>query len=84
MKRKHADIAENWPSEEYCMAGEWNGLPIEGFSYPLPLALKEKVADKTLILERLTEQWRFEKPRQARKVWIASLLNSPAVARKVS
>ncbi|ARF18069.1 2-phosphosulfolactate phosphatase [Sporosarcina ureae] len=77
------EIAKNLPIDEYCMAGEWNGLPIDGFSYPLPLALQEKVADKTLILRTTNGTVAIRKAAAARKVWIASLLNSPAVARKV-
>ena len=82
-EKEARDIAENLPSDEYCMAGEWNGLPIVGFSYPLPLALKDKVADKTLILRTTNGTVAIRKAAAARKVWIASLLNSPAVAKKV-
>ena len=77
------EIAGSLPTEEYCMAGEWNGLPIDGFSYPLPLALQEKVAGKTLILRTTNGTVAIRKAVAARKVWIASILNSPAVARKV-
>ncbi|ARF14949.1 2-phosphosulfolactate phosphatase [Sporosarcina ureae] len=77
------EVAENLPTEEYCMAGEWNGLPIEGFTYPLPLALQGKVAGKTLILRTTNGTVAIRKAAAARKVWIASLLNSPAVAKKV-
>ena len=76
-------IAKNLPTDEYCMAGEWNGLPIEGFSYPLPLVLKEKVAGTTLILRTTNGTVAIRKASAARKVWIASLLNSPTVAKKV-
>ncbi|PID21796.1 2-phosphosulfolactate phosphatase [Sporosarcina sp. P3] len=77
------EIAKSLSTDDYCMAGEWNGLPIDGFFYPLPLALQEKVADKTLILRTTNGTVAIRKATAARKVWIASLLNSPAVARKV-
>ncbi|WP_301107854.1 2-phosphosulfolactate phosphatase [Sporosarcina sp.] len=77
------EMAKNWPAEEICVAGEWNGLPIDDFSYPLPLLIKQEVANKTLILSTTNGTVAIRKAAAARKVWIASLLNSPAVARKV-
>ncbi|WP_153721974.1 2-phosphosulfolactate phosphatase [Sporosarcina cascadiensis] len=77
------ETAKSWPAEEICVAGEWNGLPIEDFSYPLPLSLKQEVANKTLILSTTNGTVAIRKAAAARKVWIASLLNGPAVARKV-
>ncbi|GKV66139.1 MULTISPECIES: 2-phosphosulfolactate phosphatase [unclassified Sporosarcina] len=77
------EAAKSWPAEEICVAGEWNGLPIDDFSYPLPLSLKQEVANKTLILSTTNGTVAIRKAAAARKVWIASLLNGPAVAGKV-
>lgn len=82
-EREAHEIAKSFSADDICMAGEWNGLPIEGFAFPLPLALKEQVANKTLILRTTNGTVAIRKAAAARKVWMASLLNSPAVASEV-
>lgn len=77
-------IAQKRQDEAVCLAGESNGLPITGFVYPLPLALQHEVKGKTLILVTTNGTVAIRKAAKAGKVWIASLLNSETVARKVS
>lgn len=66
------------------LAGEYNGLPIEGFHLPNPLSLRSMVAGKTLILSTTNGTVAVRNSASAKKVYIASLLNGQAVADRIA
>lgn len=67
--------------ESYLLVGEYAGKTIKGFLPPNPLYLQEKVKGKTVILSTTNGTVAINKSANAKKVFIASLLNNHAVAK---
>ncbi|MEH7158562.1 2-phosphosulfolactate phosphatase [Neobacillus drentensis] len=65
---------------EYVLAGELDAKPIDGFVYPSPTLIRDSIKGKTLILSTTNGTVALRKSSSADKVYIASLLNNPAVA----
>lgn len=76
--------AKNFPSENVSLVGEYNGETIDGFLDPAPLALRQHVATKTVVLSTTNGTVAIRKAASAKKVYIASLLNGEAVSRRIS
>ncbi|WP_285766402.1 2-phosphosulfolactate phosphatase [Peribacillus sp. SI8-4] len=68
---------------EYVLAGELNAAPVDDLIYPSPTLLKKMVRDKTLILSTTNGTVALRNSAAAKKVYIASLLNNPAVAENI-
>jgi 2-phosphosulfolactate phosphatase len=68
---------------EYVLAGELDAKPIDGFVYPSPTLIKESINGKTLILSTTNGTVALRKSSSAKKVYIASMLNNPAIARAI-
>jgi 2-phosphosulfolactate phosphatase len=65
---------------EFVLAGELDAKPIDGFVYPSPSLIKESINGKTLILSTTNGTVALRKSSSAKKVYIASMLNNPAIA----
>ncbi|SFD43599.1 2-phosphosulfolactate phosphatase [Lentibacillus persicus] len=65
------------------LVGEDQGLTIEGFISPDPLALTGKISDKTMVLCTTNGTVALKKVLSAKSIYAASLLNSVAVARRL-
>lgn len=65
---------------EYLLAGELDAKPICGFVYPSPTLIRESITGKTLILSTTNGTVALRNSSLAKNVYIASLLNNPAVA----
>jgi 2-phosphosulfolactate phosphatase len=72
--------AKMYHPDEYVLAGELDAKPIDGFVYPSPTLIKESVNGKTLILSTTNGTVALRKSSSAKKVYIASMLNNPAIA----
>lgn len=70
--------------ESYCLVGEERGEAIAGFLEPNPLELSKQVNGKTVILSTTNGTVAICKAAQAKKVYIASLLNGRAVSEKIA
>lgn len=68
---------------DFVLAGELNIKPIEGFIYPNPTEIRKVIKGRTLILSTTNGTVALRKSSNAKKVYIASLLNNPFVARSV-
>src|SRR5690625_5028500 len=73
----------NFAKEDVCLVGEYDGKTIDGFLDPTPLSLQENVAGKTVVLSTTNGTVAIRNAASAKKVYIASLLNGAAVARRV-
>ncbi|WML40076.1 2-phosphosulfolactate phosphatase [Neobacillus sp. OS1-2] len=78
--REAMELAAAFQTGEYVLAGELDAKPIDGFVYPSPTLIKESINGKTLILSTTNGTVALRKSASAKKVYIASLLNNPAVA----
>jgi 2-phosphosulfolactate phosphatase len=65
---------------EYILAGELDAKPIDGFVYPSPTLIRESINGKILILSTTNGTVALRKSSSAKKVYIASMLNNPAIA----
>ncbi|MFJ7730122.1 2-phosphosulfolactate phosphatase [Neobacillus sp. NPDC097160] len=74
------ELAKEFQKEEYVLAGELDAKPIDGFVYPSPTLIRDSINGKTLILSTTNGTVALRKSSLANKVYIASLLNNPAVA----
>ncbi|WP_246943986.1 2-phosphosulfolactate phosphatase [Bacillus pinisoli] len=70
-------------NQEHVLVGEYEGKTIEGFLDPNPLALKEQINGKTVILSTTNGTVAINKSRKAKHVYACSLLNGEAVAEHV-
>ncbi|WP_040229208.1 2-phosphosulfolactate phosphatase [Bhargavaea cecembensis] len=70
-------------TENGCLAGEYMGKTIDGFLDPLPGQLSEQVEGRPVFLATTNGTVAIKKASDAKKVWMASLLNGRAVAEKV-
>lgn len=75
--------AKKLEPEEICLVGEYNGITIDGFLDPMPLALQEQVNGKTVVLSTTNGTVAIRKSASAKEVYIASLLNGEAVAQNL-
>ncbi|WP_164670503.1 2-phosphosulfolactate phosphatase [Virgibacillus doumboii] len=75
--------ADNFEKEDVCLVGEYDGITIKGFLDPLPLTLKNHVADRPVVLSTTNGTVAIRKAASAKKVYIASLLNGDAVAGRI-
>lgn len=76
-------MASQLEERSYYLMGEDKGKLIDGFFDPNPLKLTEKIQDKTLILSTTNGTVAICKAMQAKKVYIAALLNGKAVAKRI-
>ncbi|WML60255.1 2-phosphosulfolactate phosphatase [Neobacillus sp. PS2-9] len=74
------ELAKRYKQGEYVLAGELNANPIEGFVYPSPTLIGEAIAGRTLILSTTNGTVALRKSLYADKIYIASIMNNPAVA----
>lgn len=75
--------AEAREIDSFLLVGEYQGLTIEGFLSPQPQELKEAVKNKTVILSTTNGTVAIRNAVEAKKVFVASLLNADYSARKV-
>lgn len=75
-----SDLAGNFMPGTCLLAGELDAKPIDGFLYPSPTLIRENVKGKTLILSTTNGTVALRKAASAKKVYVASILNNPAVA----
>jgi 2-phosphosulfolactate phosphatase len=66
------------------VAGELNAKPVAGFIYPSPAILRKTIAGKALVLSTTNGTVALRKSAGAGKVYIASLLNNPFVAKEIA
>jgi len=74
------ELAKGFQQGECVLAGELDAKPIDGFIYPSPTLIGESIKGKTLILSTTNGTVALRKSSPAKKVYIASMLNNPAVA----
>lgn len=74
----------NSATEDTLLAGETDGLPVEGFINPAPSILNKRVAGKTVILSTTNGTVAIRKAASAKKVYTASLLNGEAVGKRIA
>jgi 2-phosphosulfolactate phosphatase len=74
------ELAKEYHQDECILAGELDAKPIDGFVYPSPTIIKETINGKTLILSTTNGTVALRRSSSANKVYIASLLNNPAIA----
>lgn len=65
------------------LAGEENAMMIDGFLNPTPLSLRNNIKNKHLILLSTNGTVAIRKASKAKTVFITSLLNTDAIARKI-
>ncbi|AXI10228.1 2-phosphosulfolactate phosphatase [Oceanobacillus zhaokaii] len=75
--------ARDYLQEDIVLVGEYNGITIDGFLNPAPSSLKNQVKDKTVILSTTNGTVAIRKSATAKQVYIASLLNSVAVSKRI-
>jgi len=76
--------AKKYPPEEVVFIGEHNGMTIEGFFTPLPSVIKNHVSGKTVILSTTNGTVAIRKSSNAKKLYVASLLNGEAVSKQIA
>ncbi|MGB8001052.1 MAG: 2-phosphosulfolactate phosphatase [Anaerobacillus sp.] len=76
--------AKKLPEGSYLLSGEYEGRTIEGFLEPNPLQLKKAVKGKTLILSTTNGTVAIKRSNEAKCVYVASLLNGQAIAKKIN
>ncbi|PGY14267.1 2-phosphosulfolactate phosphatase [Bacillus sp. AFS031507] len=74
------ELANQYQQDECILAGELDAKPLDGFVYPSPTLIRESINGKTLILSTTNGTVALRKSSSANKVYIASMLNNPAVA----
>lgn len=79
-EREAKEEAKDRLEGSYLLVGEYAGKTIKGFLPPNPLFLQEKVKGKTVILSTTNGTVAISRSANAKKVYIASLLNSLAIA----
>ncbi|SEP60346.1 2-phosphosulfolactate phosphatase [Virgibacillus subterraneus] len=75
--------AEAIKKDDVCLVGERDGITIKGFLDPVPLFLKNHIAGKKVVLSTTNGTVAIRKAASAKKVYMASLLNGEAVARRL-
>lgn len=67
----------------YMLVGEYQGRPMKHFHEPNPLKLRERVNAQTVILSTTNGSVAVNRASLAKRLYIGSLLNETAVARKL-
>lgn len=67
----------------YILVGEEQGMSIDGFMSPNPVRLKDKVANKTVILATTNGTVALKNAVSAKRLLVASLLNGGAVVEEM-
>lgn len=76
--------AKKYPPDEVVLIGEHNGITIEGFFNPLPSVFKKQVSGKTVILSTTNGTVAIRNSSNAKKLYVASLLNGEAVSKHIA
>lgn len=76
--------AKQFAKNDAVLVGEYNGVTIEGFLDPAPLALKKHVAGKTVVLSTTNGTVAIRKSAGAGEVYVASILNGEMVSKQVT
>lgn len=76
--------AKRFASNDVSLVGEYDGKTIKGFLDPAPLALRDHVKAKTVVLSTTNGTVAIRKSASAKKVYIASLLNGKAVSKRIA
>lgn len=82
-KDEALEVSKQYEEGSYVLIGEYQGKTLEGFLSPNPYALEEYVKGKTVILSTTNGTVAIKRSAEANEVYVASLLNSKAVAKKV-
>lgn len=69
--------------KDILLAGEINAMMVEGFLHPTPIFLSKYIQNKHLILLTTNGTLAIKRAANAKTIFITSLLNSAAVARKI-
>ena len=77
-------VSKSYKNDEMLMAGEVNAGPIEGFIYPSPSEIKREIKGKALILSTTNGTVALRMAADAKRVYIASLLNNESTAKHIS
>jgi len=77
------EVAKTVSDRDCIIAGEFEAKPIDGFVYPSPTLIGTMVKNKTLILSTTNGTVALRKSAGASKVYIASLVNNPYVAKEI-
>src|SRR5699024_7206607 len=75
---------KKYNDKEVCIAGEAGGFVIDGFLTPVPLSLCKYVQVKKVILSTTNVYITIRSNLNTKKTYIASLLNSVAVAKDIT
>lgn len=67
----------------YLLMGEWNGKAIENFEYPDPTLIVAKKSKQTAIICTTNGTIAIEKARQAKTLYVSSLLNGHRIAEHI-
>jgi 2-phosphosulfolactate phosphatase len=73
-------IAAELDNDNYVLVGEDLGKPIDGFLYPFPVRLKDKVKGKTVIFSTTNGTVALKNASSAHEVYAGSILNERALA----
>ena len=77
-------VSKSYKNGDMLMAGEVNAGPIEGFIYPSPSEIKREIKGKALILSTTNGTVALRMAADAKRVYIASLLNNESTAKHIS
>ncbi|MEH6939248.1 2-phosphosulfolactate phosphatase [Bacillus sp. JJ664] len=77
--KEAVEISEGFKNNEMILIGEYNGATLDGFHSPNPLALRNVVNGKTIILSTTNGTIALKNAQTAKKVYAASILNSKSV-----
>lgn len=77
------EIADGFSTNETVLIGEYNGATLDGFHSPNPLALRNEVNGKTIILSTTNGTIALKNAQAAKKVYAASILNSKSVVNHI-
>lgn len=75
---------ENYKEGTFTVAGELDGITIEGFDDPWPLSLRDRVHQKTVILTTSNGTVAIEKASQSKHLYASSIINNQAVANHIA
>lgn len=76
-------VSQSMEPGSFLLVGEQEGIALEGFLDPITFRLQEEVAGKTVILSTTNGTVAIRKSAPAKQVYICSLLNGQAVAKKL-
>jgi len=76
-------IADRLQNNNTILIGEYNGATLDGFQSPNPLALRNVVNGKTIIISSTNGTIALKYAKAAKKVYAASILNSKSVVNHI-